>query len=123
MRGVATENAAMEAAHRRAVQELPTVKQRFLAGLKPGEGLFVKHGFPTNAGGHEFMWIAVVKWTDSTVVGQLANTPQHRNDLVMGQTVQITEAEVFDWMFVLPGGRREGGYTSDVALGEGEDID
>jgi hypothetical protein len=53
---------SMQRAHERALSELPQIKQRFAAGLKPGEVLFIKHGFPTTTGSHEYMWAAVSRW-------------------------------------------------------------
>ena len=109
----------MEAAHQRAVRELPGAKRRFQAGLRPGETLLVKHGFPTRDGGHEYMWVAVNTWTGDRLEGQLANDPQVRMDLRAGQTVQLAEQDVFDWMIHLPNGGTEGGYTTAVVEQEG----
>lgn len=110
---------AMMQAHERAMSELPRVKQRFVAGLKPGEVLFIKHGFATTAGSLEYMWAAVNRWDGKTLTGQLANEPREVAGLRMGMTVVLEEADLFDWMIQLPGDRSEGGYTSDVALNEG----
>ena len=81
----------MEAAHQRAVREVPGVKRRFQAGLRPGETLLVKYGFPTGDGGHEYIWVAVNTWTGDRLEGQLANDPQVRRDLRAGQTIQLKE--------------------------------
>jgi len=109
----------MEAAHQRAVRELPGVKRRFQAGLRPGETLLVKYGFPTPGEGHEYMWVAVNTWTADRLKGQLANDPQVRLDLRAGQTVELVEQDVFDWMIHLPDGGTEGGYTTAVVEQEG----
>ena len=119
LRFVGAHSQAMEAAHQRAVRELPGVKRRFQAGLRPGETLLVKHGFPTGGGGHEYMWVAVNTWTGARLQGQLVNDPQVRMDLRAGQTVQLAEQDVFDWMIHLPNGGTEGGYTTAVVEQEG----
>jgi uncharacterized protein YegJ (DUF2314 family) len=119
LRYVGANSQAMEAAHQRAVRELPAVKRRFQAGLRPSETLLVKYGFPTADGGHEYMWVAVNTWKRERLTGQLANDPQERRDLHAGQTVQISEPDVYDWMIQLPNGGSEGGYTTAVVEQEG----
>jgi len=105
---------AMTRAHERAVAELPQVKQRFMAGLKPGEVLFIKHGFPTSTGSKEYIWAAVNRWEESALTVQVANDPADVPGLRTGMTVMLGEADVFDWMLQLPGDRSEGCllYTS-----------
>jgi uncharacterized protein YegJ (DUF2314 family) len=120
MRIVPPDSEAMEAAHMRAVEELPKARYRFQAGLHPGETLYVKHGFPTGEHGHEYMWLVVNTWSGDRVHGQLANDPQIRLDLRAGQEVELRESELYDWMFSLPGGETEGGYTTQVVEREGQ---
>jgi uncharacterized protein YegJ (DUF2314 family) len=117
---VKTDSEAMEIAHRRAVEELPQVKQRFLAGLRPGESLIVKHGFPTQGEKNEYMWLAVNTWRGDRLQTQLMNNPQIRMDLRAGQAVEIREADVFDWAVMRPDGEMEGGYTNRVVMRDGE---
>jgi uncharacterized protein YegJ (DUF2314 family) len=119
LRTVDKNSSAMEAAHQRAVEELPVVKQRFQRGLQPEQTLFVKYAFPTSGDGHEYMWIAVNTWKGGRLRGQLANDPQWRRDLRAGQTVELDEKDVFDWMIQLPDGHSEGGYTTTVVEREG----
>jgi uncharacterized protein YegJ (DUF2314 family) len=116
---VEADSEAMEAAHLRAVAELPAAKQRFQAGLRPGEVLHIKHGFPTGGEGHEYMWIAINRWSGDSLRGQLANDPQVRLDLRSGQTVELRESDIFDWMISGPGDQRTGGYTIAVTESEG----
>ena len=49
--------------------DLPGVKARFLAGLPAGTLLAVKHGFPTSASGHEYMWVRVDSWAGDRIRG------------------------------------------------------
>jgi uncharacterized protein YegJ (DUF2314 family) len=115
-------NEAMEAAHQRAVAELPRVKQRVAAGLPAGDTLYIKHGFPTHGGEPEweFMWIAVNTWNGDRIRGQLANDPQFRLDMRAGQTVELAEGEVYDWLIAHSDGSTEGGYTTEVLQREEE---
>ncbi|HEU4754618.1 MAG TPA: DUF2314 domain-containing protein, partial [Armatimonadota bacterium] len=105
---------AMEIAHRRALDELPHVRQRFGAGLPVGCTLYVKQAFPVQGGSPEYMWLAVNTWGGSRIRAQLANDPQYRLDLRAGQTLELDEADVYDWMISWKDGRLEGGYTTEV---------
>jgi len=118
LRYVAADSEAMEAAHLGARDRLPEVKRRFQAGLRPGERLYVKHGFPTREG-HEYMWLVVNTWESDQLRGQLANDPKTRLDLRAGQTVSLRESDLFDWLIALPDGSREGGLTIRVVQNEG----
>lgn len=113
---------AMQAAHRRAVAELATVKARFLKGLHPGETLYIKHSFETDAGTKWFAWVAVVRWSGEQLDGQLASDPASKpiTGLELGQRLVIKEQEIFDWMIEMGSGGYEGGYTNRVALDQGE---
>jgi uncharacterized protein YegJ (DUF2314 family) len=97
---------------------MPYAKKRFADGLRPGELLFVKHGFETQSGSQEYLWLVVTQWPGQHVVGQLANDPQDVPGLKIGQTVTVAEADLFDWMIQLPGDQSEGGYTSQVVIEE-----
>lgn len=119
LRNVKTDSEAMEAAHLQAMAELPQIKQRFTAGLRPGETLIVKHGFPTQDDQHEFMWLAVNTWRGDRLQAQLMNNPQIRRDLRAGHTVELREADLFDWALMLPNGDLEGGYTNRVVMRDG----
>lgn len=119
LRTVEADSEAMEAAHMRAVQELPEAKRRFQAGLQPGETLYVKHGFPTGENGHEYMWLVVNTWHGDQLRAQIANDPQIRLDLRAGQEVTLRDADIFDWMLTGRNGSREGGYTVAVVEREG----
>ena len=109
---VETGDQAMEEAHEAAVTELPRVRARFQAGFRSGEVLHVKHGFPTDDEGHEYMWIAVTAWDDEEIRGVIANDPQFRRDLRAGQTIEIPADSVYDWMIAHTDGRVEGAYTN-----------
>jgi uncharacterized protein YegJ (DUF2314 family) len=117
-RMVKTASERMQEAHTRAIAEMPYAKKRFADGLRPGELLFVKHGFETQSGSQEYLWLVVTQWPGQHVVGQLANDPHDVPGLKIGQTVTVAEADLFDWMIQLPGDQSEGGYTSQVVIEE-----
>ena len=108
---------ALEAAHRKAVVTLGIVKERFGRGLRPGEVLYVKHGFP-HEGGSEFMWVAVNTWKGLRLQGQLSNAPTYCADLKAGDPIELGEDEVYDWVIEKADGSIEGGFTN-VVLGGG----
>lgn len=102
-------------AHKRAVEELPVLKQRFQAGLLPGEIAMIKCGFPYGEGEEqEFMWVTLESWTGDRLVGLLSNHPVHRTDLEAGQRLEVPEDQVFDWTLHDAGGSWLGGYTDSI---------
>ena len=119
VRGVSADSEAMARAHARAVGTLPAIKRRFQKGLELGERLLVKHGFPTTGDGHEYMWVVVNTWAGERIRGQLANDPEYRVDLRAGQTVDLADADVFDWYLTRADGGSEGGFTNQAATESG----
>ena len=120
LRHVDHDSGAMQEAHERAVAELPAVKQRFQDGLETGETLFVKYGFDVPGEDfHEFMWLTVNTWQGDHLQAQLANDPDYRRDLQAGQTIELRDEDVYDWLLTGPNDEAEGGYTADVVREEG----
>ena len=106
----------------RVAAELPGVKARFLAGLPAGTRLSVKHGFQTDIGRKEYMWVGVESWSGDRIRGRLENDPVRRADLSRGQGVELGEGEVFDWCITHPDGVREGARVNKLlarASGQG----
>ncbi len=93
--------------------DLPGVKARFLAGLPAGTLLAVKHGFPNNASGHEYMWVRVDSWAGDRIQGRLANHPERRPDLHLGDEVELDAGDVCDWCISHPDGVREGARINE----------
>ncbi len=120
IRHIEKDDAAMEEAHRRAVALLQEVKRRFQRGLKPGEALLVKHGFPWGDGALEFMWVAINTWKGARLQGQLASDPIYRRDLRAGDPIELGQSEVFDWMIARDDRSYEGGFTNSLLLGGGQ---
>ncbi len=102
-------------AHKRALEELPILKERFTKGLAPGEIAMIKCGFPYGEGNeHEFMWVTIEHWSEDKLVGLLSNHPVHRTDLEAGQRLEVQEADIFDWTLHDAGGSWLGGYTDSI---------
>jgi uncharacterized protein YegJ (DUF2314 family) len=104
----------LETAHRRAVAALGQAKDRFQRGLPVGSELLIKKGFAFEHGGIEYMWIAVTTWKGSRIQGHLSSEPHFCRDLRAGDPVELSEAEVYDWMIEHPDGKRDGGFTQQV---------
>lgn len=97
--------------------QLPSLRSAFVAGLKPGEFIQLKAPFKTSSGGNEWMWVEVIDWANNGAIkGLLKNEPFEVPGLHAGQTVQISQQEVFDYLRRYPDGREEGNETGKVIL-------
>lgn len=102
--------AASEAARAR----LPELQQAFARGLRPGEYLLVKAPFAIPKGGQEWMWVEVTAWKGNAITGLLKNEPFNIPTLHGGQIVQVSQAQVFDYLRHLPNGEDEGNTTGTI---------
>jgi uncharacterized protein YegJ (DUF2314 family) len=94
---------------------LPELRKAFAKGLAPGEFIQLKAPFDTDDGGTEWMWVEVSRWqSDGRISGMLKNEPEQIADLHAGASVDIDEADVFDWMRTRADGSREGNTTSAI---------
>lgn len=105
---------AIREASRRARARLPALQQAFARGFRPGEFLLVKAPFPTPGGGREWMWVEVTAWRGDAIAGLLQNQPRDIPTLRSGQAVQVSQAEVFDYLLRDPGGQEEGNETGKL---------
>lgn len=79
----------------------------------PGS-LLVKAPFVTSSGGHEWMWVEVVRWQDRTIYGLLNSEPQQVPELKSGARVEVNEETVFDYILNKPDGTQEGNTTAAI---------
>ncbi|MBS2027993.1 MAG: DUF2314 domain-containing protein [Deltaproteobacteria bacterium] len=86
--------AVSKKARERVIREL---KPRVQKGLPPDEVLLVKAPFPCEKG-DEWMWVEVQTWSGETVRGALQSDPECAVGYRSGQTVEVKEAELFDYM-------------------------
>ena len=107
-------NAELEEASALAKKKLAGMSDQFKRGLRPGEYILVKAPFPTPAGGSEWMWVEVKQWEGDRIDGLLQNDPYDIPTLKAGQAVRIKLSDVFDYIRVLPGGKREGNTTGAI---------
>lgn len=104
----------LEETSRRARTRLPALREAFNKGFAPGEYVYVKAPFETPDGGREWMWVEVSSWRDDKITGLLQNDPSNIPDLRAGQTVEVSEAKVFDYIHHHADGTTDGNETGKV---------
>ncbi len=112
--GIKAQTDALKVAHEKAMAELPRIKARYASGLSFGQRLYVKRAYPTKSDGPEYLWIQVSSWFEGLVRGTLVTAPRKRTDLTVGQTLQLQEEDIFDWMLVMGDGTELGGYSDQL---------
>jgi uncharacterized protein YegJ (DUF2314 family) len=60
------------------------------------------------------MWVEVKKWEGDRIDGLLQNDPYDIPTLKAGQAVRVKLSDVFDYIRVLPDGKREGNTTGAI---------
>lgn len=113
----ALEDQRIEEAHQKAMEQVDELRQRYAKGLPRGHRLYVKRAFPTRQGGPEYLWVSVSGWYDGMIRGPLATVPRVRTDLQLGQSLQMQEEDIYDWVITLPDGTELGGYTDTAVKG------
>ena len=107
-------NDELQEASRQARTRLPALRAEFKEGLAPGEFILVKAPFETPDGGHEWMWVEVASWKGDKITGLLKKEPINIPDLHGGQIVEVSEAQVFDYMWTHADGTTSGNETAKV---------
>lgn len=107
-------DAELLAASEKARAALPALRAEFAKGLDPGAYIQVKLPFEVPAGGREWMWVEVHKWSGDQVEGMLLNEPFDIPTLSSGQIVEGRTQDIFDYIRVWPDGRQEGNATGLV---------
>jgi uncharacterized protein YegJ (DUF2314 family) len=114
-------NAELLAASASAKAKLPELHRAFDSGLEPGEFIEVKAPFRTDDGGKEWMWVEITGWKNNEIKGLLQNEPSYVSSLHAGQSVEIREEDVFDYIRKYPDKRTEGNTTSEIIRRISED--
>jgi hypothetical protein len=116
--------AEMQAASRKAKVTLGGFRERFQRGLPADQALVIKLGLTTTQGGHEYVWVRVVDWTqDGVLIGTLETEPHDVPGFKHGQEMQVPEADVFDRAIVSKErGMVEAALTDVVAQEFGVDL-
>lgn len=107
-------NEDLIAASRRARTKLPALRAAFVAGLQPGEFIEVKAPFATPTGGQEWMWVEIVSWKGTQISGILKNEPFDIPGLHGGESVKVSEGDIFDYIRRYADGKVEGNETGKI---------
>ncbi len=107
-------NEELLAASKRVKEKLPMLQKTFSTGLKPGEFILVKAPFATPTGSNEWMWVEIISWKGGKISGLLQNEPIAIPALHGGQTVEVSDADVFDYIVQYADGRHEGNETGKI---------
>ena len=113
LQSVPARSPALQQAHDRAIAELAEARRMAGAG-EPGQVVFVKRGFATSSGGTEYLWLVVDVWKAPFIRARVANEPAEVPELATGQSVDLHETEVFDWLVTRDGERVAGGWSIDA---------
>lgn len=81
------------------------------AGLPPGEKVAVSVPFTTRTGKREYLWVEVTSWSGDRLKGVVANEPYNVPGLRKGDTVDVVQGDVFDYVWKRADGTREGNWT------------
>lgn len=88
------------------------VKPAFVAGLPPGEAVAVKAPFRARSGDDEYMWVELRRIDGAELSGVLLNEPYDVPGLRKGDPIQLSEADIFDYVWKRADGSREGNTTA-----------
>lgn len=111
---------ALLAASQRARSKLPALREAFNRGLAPDELVLVKAPFKTPSGDNEWMWVEVSDWNGDAIRGTLQNDPFDISTLHAGQEVDVSQAEIFDYLFIRTDGTQEGNETGRLMEAQAE---
>lgn len=109
-------DADLLAASARAKAQLPNLRAIFNKGLQPGEQILVKAPFLTSDGGKEWMWVEIISWTNDSLRGMLRSDPRFTPNLKAGQTVDVKQSELFDYIRRYPDGHEDGNETTAILM-------
>ena len=107
----------LDQARRRARQKLSALRAKFKKGLAPGEFIQVKAPFKTPDDGKEWMWVEISSWNGDKITGLLKNEPFNIPSLHAGQMVEVSEAQIYDYIRRHADGTSEGNETGRIIEG------
>jgi hypothetical protein len=113
---------SMDAASRRAVEDLPAFRARINAGLLDGQIPVIKTGLDTATGTKEYVWVQIIAWNDDEFVGTLAVQPTQCPGFTKGQMMHVPDADVFDRAIFSATEAVEQPLTDVVAMDFGVDL-
>lgn len=107
--GVQKEDKGMTAASKKANETITRFKEA-LQSKKPEAGYFaLKTRFETDNGG-EHIWVSKIELKDDKYFGVIDNLPTLVKNVKVGDTIQIANDNISDWMYI-EDKKLRGGYT------------
>ncbi|MES2038047.1 MAG: DUF2314 domain-containing protein [Pseudomonadota bacterium] len=102
-------DASMQQAFADARQSLPHFRKLIHSNTAAGFFPLIKTKFAL-ASGNMFVWLRVVESTKTGFTGELFEVPAELRDHEIGDTFNVEDAEIIDWM-INHNGAMHGGYT------------
>ncbi|RYU75473.1 DUF2314 domain-containing protein [Hymenobacter persicinus] len=96
---------------REARRTLPQARQRYQAGLQPGETFYLITRLVDPDGKFEQVWVQVSQWEGSYVQGTIARPLETVQSFTQGQPLEFPTSAVLDWALVRANGVEEGNYV------------
>ena len=91
-----------------AMKRWPTIRSRYLAGLEPGQSLFVTILLEEQGGNSEYVFVAVDGIEADKLRGRIWNDIVAIHGLQRGSSIELTEDAISDWLISNPDGSEEG---------------
>ena len=107
-------NQELMQASQKAIKRLPWLKDQFVKGLEPGYKILLKAPFKTDSQGLEWIWVEIFAWQGEGIQGTLLDKPYEISSMKAGDTVNVKQGEVMDYIFYKPDGSYEGNETEKV---------
>jgi uncharacterized protein YegJ (DUF2314 family) len=110
--GVTDTDTEMNKAIKTANQTLDKFNEALKSGNPNFEYFALKTRFNTPNGG-EHIWVSNIRFNDNKYFGVIDNLPESTTDVNLGDTIQIKEDNISDWMYI-DNQKLRGGYTVRV---------
>jgi uncharacterized protein YegJ (DUF2314 family) len=104
------EDPAIVAAVRKA---RATLKDFLAVASKPGPAMrgFAVKVVVRDGKAAEYFWISPFQQKDARFTGNVNNTPRSVRNVTSGQSIEFTEGEILDWLY-MDNGRMKGNFTA-----------
>lgn len=106
---VTDNDAEMNDAIKTANQTLDRFNKALKSGNKDFKYFAIKTRFITPKGG-EHIWVSNIRFSDSKYFGVVDNLPESTTDVQIGDTIQIVNDNISDWMYI-DNQKLKGGFT------------
>ncbi len=88
------------------------VHDALTSGLPPGDAVAVSVPYPNADGTREYLWVEVHKWQGSVLTGVVVTQPSKTKSVQRGQSVNVEQGQIFDYVWKHADGTREGNTTA-----------